>query len=315
MKKWLSIALAAAFAAGLAGCGSKKQVIIFHADALTVPMNQIIAAYQRLHPDVEIHAEAKGSVLCAQTARQRDCDILMVADARIIEQMQPQYAEWNAIFTTNEMVIAYSQKSKHAAEINEQNWYEVLTRPGVVFGHSNPEHDPCGYWTLIMWKLADLHYGPMADGRIISETLAAARTPESIKSDTHIMLNLVDSSAGMDYCFVYKNQAVEQNLKIVELPKEINLSDPDLGDFYGRASLPEPINRTGAPIAFSLTLLKKAREPEEAVKFLSYMLGPDGRKVLRGNKAMASFNIVHPPIVDHPNKVPAALKAVMFDEK
>jgi len=298
-----------------AGCGGKKQVIIFHADALTVPMNRLIAAYQRLHPDVEIHAESKGSVLCAQTARQRDCDILMVADARIIEKMEPQYAEWNAIFATNEMVIAYSQKSKYAAEINGRNWYEILARPGVSFAHSNPEHDPCGYWTLIVWKLADLYYGPMADGRRISEALAAARTAESIKSDAHIMLNLIDSPSGIDYCFVYKNQAVEQNLKIVELPKEINLSDPSLADFYGKVSLPEPINRTGAPIAFSLALLKKAREPEEAIRFLSYVLGPDGRAILRGNKAVASFNVVHPPIVDNPDKVPESLKKAMFDRK
>jgi len=292
------------------GCGGKKRVVVFHADALTVPMNAIIAEYQKLHPDVQVIAESHGSKICSDLAKTRACDILMVADARIIAQMEPEYAEWNAVFASNEMVIAYAQKSKFSDEINADNWYRILTRPGVKFAHSDPEHDPCGYWTLILWRLADLHYGEKLEGRPISEAMATARTADSIKSDAHQMLNLLDTPSGIDYCFVYRNQAVEQNLQFVELPAAINLSDPALGEFYAKVSLPPPVSRTGAPIAFSATLLKRAPAPGEALAFLQFALGPRGRALLRGNRAIAAFHVIHPPLVDHPEKVPSELQKV-----
>lgn len=311
MKKWPWILLVVATVA-VTGCGSrKKRVVIFHADALTVPMSDIVAEYEKLHPNVRILAESHGSVLCAKLAKKRACDILMVADARIIAEMQPEHAEWNATFATNEIVIAYAQKSKFGAEINPQNWYEVLARPGVTFAHANPEYDPCGYWTLIVWKLADLHYGATVNGKSISEALKAARTEDSIKPDAHQMLNLVESSSGIDYCFVYMNQAVEQNMKIVRLPKEINLSDPALAELYSKVRITEPIDKTGAPIAFSLTLLRKAPQREEAVEFLKFVLGKRGRTLLRGERAVAAFNVMHPPLVDNPAKVPPELVEAM----
>jgi len=309
MNRWIFLAILI-FAALLSGCGGKKQVIVFHADALTVPVANIIREYQALHPDVQIVVENYGSKICVDLAKSRDCDILMVADARLITQMQPEWTDWNAIFATNEMVIAYAQKSKYSAEINADNWYRILTRPDVRFVHADPQTDPCGYWTLILWGLADLHYNDTIDGKPIAEALAAARTPDSIKIDAHQMLKLVDSPSGIDYAFVYKSQAVEQNLQIVELPREINLSDNTLADLYAKVSLAPPLSRSGAPIAFSATLLKKAPHRQEAMDFLQFMMGPRGRALLRGNQAAAAFNVVHPAIVDHPEKVPAELLEV-----
>lgn len=296
------------------GCGKKQEVTIFYADALIVPMNQIIAQFEKDNPGIKIHAESHGSVLCSNLAKERSCDILAVADARIIKGMQPQYADWCATFATNEMVIAYSQKSKYGAEITADNWYRILTRPDVKFAHSNPEVDPAGYWTLILWQLADLQYPDGVDGKKVSEALEAARTPDSIRSDAHQMLHMIESPSGIDYCFVYKNQAVEQNLQIVRLPREINLGDPALGEHYAKAKLPPPVNRTGAPIAFAVTLLKKSANREAATKFLSCLLGPEGRKTLRGSRAVAAFNVISPPIVDQPESVPAEIRAV-FEAK
>jgi ABC-type molybdate transport system substrate-binding protein len=145
--------------------------------------------------------------------------------------------------------------------------------------------------------------------------MAAARKSDSIKQDAHQMLKLLDSPSGVDYAFVYKSQAVEQNLQIVELPKEINLSDTQLADLYGKVKLPAPVNRTGAPIAFSTTLLKKAVNPAGALDFLAFALGPQGRALLRGNRAVAAFTIIHPPLVDHSDKLPPELKRTMNDER
>ncbi len=47
---------------------------------------------------------------------------------------------------------------------------------------------------------------------------------------------MVESST-MDYAFEYKSVAVQHGLKYVELPVEINLKDPALGDAYAAVSV------------------------------------------------------------------------------
>ena len=63
------------------------------------------------------------------------------------------------MFAGNEIVLAYTEKSKYADEIDEENWYEVLRRPGVKFGFTNPNDDPCGYRNQVVLQLAEIYYG------------------------------------------------------------------------------------------------------------------------------------------------------------
>ena len=63
-------------------------------------------------------------------------DVLASADYSLIPgMMYPEYADWYVRFATNDMVLAYNpEKSKYAAEITPDNWYELLRKGGVVFG-------------------------------------------------------------------------------------------------------------------------------------------------------------------------------------
>lgn len=54
--------------------------------------------------------------------------------------------------------LCFTEKSKYAKEINADNWYPVLQRNGVTYGRSDPDLDPCGYRTLMVWQLAEKHY-------------------------------------------------------------------------------------------------------------------------------------------------------------
>ena len=81
----------------------------------------------------------------------KPADIMASADYVVIDKnLIPNFASWNARFATNQMVLCYTDKSKYAGEINSDNWYEILLKPGVVWGHSDPNLDPCGYRSLMV---------------------------------------------------------------------------------------------------------------------------------------------------------------------
>lgn len=86
--------------------------------------------------------------------------------------MIPKYATWNIQFARNELVIAYTDKSKYKNEINGENWYQIFQRPDVKYGFSNPNLDPCGYRAVMMIQLANKYY----NNDTIFENLIAKHT-------------------------------------------------------------------------------------------------------------------------------------------
>jgi len=294
-RRTFTVALVAAMAV-LAGCGRsdsqpKTDLMIFHADSLLVPFEQIEEKFEAEHPEIDVIMESSGSNWAAHkvTELARPCDIIAVADYRIIDNMLiPGHASWSIRFATNQVVLGYSNSSRYASEITTDNWHEILLRPDVTYGHSDPEQDPCGYWTLIVWKLADFHYGKLADGRLISEALDEACPPGNVRADLNDLHPLLNSGV-LDYVFMYRSVAQQQHLKYRELPPEINLGDPAHEQTYHRASVVvkgkqgTQVTRTGTPIVFAITILDDATHPAEAKKFLQYLLGPVGRKIMKDN--------------------------------
>jgi ABC-type molybdate transport system substrate-binding protein len=68
------------------------------------------------------------------------------------------YANWYIKFATNTLGLAYTSGSKYAAEINADNWYEILARPDVKLGLPDPRFDACGYRAMMACWLAGLLY-------------------------------------------------------------------------------------------------------------------------------------------------------------
>ena len=269
----------------LAACGGKpkSQLVIFHADSLLLPFKLIEEKFEAENPGIDVKRESCGSNLAARkiTDMGRSCDIIAVADYRIIDKiLVPKHASWSIRFATNEIVIAYSNSSKYADEINSANWHKILLRKDVNYGHSNPVLDPCGYWTLITWQLADMHYGEK-----LSQALAEGCPSKNIRADLNELHPLLQGNV-LDYAFMYRSVARQHHLRFVELPPEINLGDPAHADTYRKASVTitdengNTIMRVGSPIVFAITILDDATHPEEARKFLEYLFGPVGKRVM-----------------------------------
>lgn len=269
------LVLAAAFCAG-----AEEKVMVYHAGSLAAPMAKIEAQYEKANPGVDILRESGGSAALARkiTDLGGKCDVFLSADYMVIEKLlRPAGADFNILFASNAIVLMYGPKSKYADEITKENWTEVLLRPDVRWGHSEPDADPCGYRSLMVLQLAEKHYG---DKGLYER---AMKHPGKGVRQKAIELVAMVESGSMDYAFEYKSVAVQHNLKYLDLPVEINLKDPDFSEAYSTASVElagkEPgkkITAKGEPIVYGLTIPKTAPNMKGAVDFVKYVLDPKG---------------------------------------
>ena len=288
------------------------KLVIFHAGSLTVPMKELTEAFQAQHPGVTFETEASGSNAAARkiSELEREADVMMSADYTVIDKLLiPDFAGWNVQFARNMMVIAYTERSQYAGEINGDNWYEILTRDGVIYGHSDPNADPCGYRTLLVWQLAEAHYGvPGLNARLEEHC-----PPENVRPKSVELIALLESG-DMDYAFEYRSVAVQHGMKFVELPDEINLSLVEQTDFYSQATVEiagkEPgttMTMTGKPIVYGVTIPKNALSPDLALEFIQFLLGPEGQAIM---KECGQPPIV-PPVAGDREALPAALRLLV----
>ena len=203
--------------------GKMKEIIIFHAGSLSVPLKQIAAEYEKKNPTTKILLESAGSLVCARkvTELKKPCDIIASSDYFVINELLiPDYASCGLKFATNEIVIAFGDKSKYADTIDSLNWMDILQKKDVIYGRSDPDSDPCGYRTVFTFMLAEKYYKlpGLAEKMIL-------KNKEYIRPKEVDLVALLESNS-IDYMFQYKSVAIQHRLKYIELPKDINLSDP-----------------------------------------------------------------------------------------
>ncbi len=276
------------------GCNPSQQksgtgdLIIFHAGSLSVPVKQISGAFEAQHPGIDVLSEAAGSVACARkiTDLHRSCDVMLSADYRVIDKfLIPKYASWNIKFAGNEMALVYSKHSKYAAQIDPVNWPGILLRPDVHYGRSNPNMDPCGYRTVITLELAEKFLNqPQLKNALLAKDTRYMRPKETD------LLALLETGT-LDYIFIYKSVAIQHQLPYVSLSDSINLSNPELDNWYATATVKilgrqpnDTILQHGEAMVYGLTIPKNAPHPELAMQFVSFFLNKNkGLKILGSN--------------------------------
>ena len=259
---------------------AKDKVIIFHAGSLTVPLAEMEKNYEAMHPDVDILREGGGSTKMARMISEvgKKADIMASADYKVIDNnLIPDHATWNIRFASNQLVLCYTDQSTYADEINSDNWYEILLREDVSWGHSDPNLDPCGYRSLMVMQLAEKFYGEEG----LYERLLDNRPQKNVRPKSVELVNLL-KTGHMDYAWEYLSVAVQHELQYVELDDHINLGNYKFDPFYRQAEVEvsgkEPgttITKSGKSCTYGLTLITDAPNPEGAVSFLAYLLNPD----------------------------------------
>jgi molybdate/tungstate transport system substrate-binding protein len=263
----------------------KGDIIIFHAGSLALPFQKIARGFEKEYPGTRVLLEAAGSVDCARkiTDLRKPCDLMASSDYKIINKfLIPQHTSWQLPFAGNEIVIAYTEKSKTGHDISLNNWPELLIREDIRYGRSDPDADPCGYRTLMVMQLAGAYYGK----EYLADELSA-KDRQYIRPKEVDLLALLDLNE-IDYIFIYRSVAIQHGLKYLELPDEINLQKPELNEQYRLAAVTikgntpsSTLEIRGEAIVYAITMLDDAQNPGAAVAFLHYLLMEDkGMKVM-----------------------------------
>ncbi len=298
---WRTGVLATALVMALsAAAQAKEEVIVFHAGSLTVPFAEVEKRFEAAHPQIDVLREAGGSTKMARMISElgKPADIMASADYKVIDKgLIPAFADWNIIFASNQLVLCYTDQSRFAAEVDAENWYDILARPEVVWGHSDPNLDPCGYRALMVLQLAEKFYNkPGLYDRLIANRPEANVRPKSVE-----LVSLL-KTGNMDYAWEYLSVAKQHDLKYVILNDHINLGNYKYDNFYAMAQVKVTgkapgtwITRTGQSCTYGLTLVKKGPNRDGAILFLEYLLDPNGGlKVLEemGQPAIAPSQVV-----------------------
>jgi molybdate/tungstate transport system substrate-binding protein len=290
---------------------SGEQLVIYRAGSLTrafAPLEEIF----RCQTGIQVKDVAMGSVDAGRqiTAGGQKADLYAPADYLDIDLlMKPAgFSEFNIEFAHGRIVLAYSEKSLAAKKLPpitapgsrpfkvpdsipkaSQRWYEVLLMPDVKIGGGQPFLDPGAYRGPMIFQLAEAYYKvPNLYNNLLGHVVITGADP------TGTALGRL-----FDFQLTYEHNArataaANPDYRYVNLPDELNLSDPSKDRFYGdnavvvipglgtaRNARTVPI--PGTHVAWGITLLKDAPNKDNALKFLQLLLGPSGVKALTEN--------------------------------
>jgi len=265
-----------------------EEITVLHAGSLTVPFKEVSEAFEEEYPNYKVLLEAAGS---RDTARKvtdlgKKAEVVASADYTVIKElMMPDYTDWYINFATNEMVLMYTEDSKGSNEINKENWYEILLDATVEYGHSDPNADPCGYRSQLVWQLAEDYYAEDA----LYQKLQDNRPVENIRPKETDLIALLDLGE-LDYIFIYKSVASQHGYPYLELPDEINLKTNEYSYLYEKASYDvngktpdEKITKIGLPMVYGITIPNNAEKPEAAELWIDFLLSEKGREIMNNN--------------------------------
>lgn len=287
--------------------GAHGTLVVFGAGTLAAPFAAEIAAFKKANPGVTVHSQfgASGDMVKDITQLHQPADVLGVADYSLIPKLMftgsKPAATWYVGFVSNQITFAYTSHSKGASQLTSANWYQVLAQRGVHIGRSNPAADPSGYQVLQMLQLANRYY---QDPKLSASVLA--NSPDSSVAETETSLLAAVQSGQIDYLGIYRSTALENHLKYIALPAQVNLSDPAMAAAYAKVSINAGSlgTLTAKPIIYGLTIPASAPDAALGRQFVSFVLGPRGQAIMRGN----GFVVISPALASSQAKLPASLQ-------
>lgn len=290
----------------------QTQLTVFNAGSLAIPFTAVSTRFMQLNPSVKVvhHHGGSRKIIRYLTQLHKEADIIGSSDFRAIEQLMfPRYADWYIGFATNSMVIAYTEKSTLAERINDRNWFEVLLSDEVEFGRGDEQMDPCGYRTLIVWKLAERFYKQEGLFDKLNEKCSSGY----IRPKSEDLISLLQAGE-IDYAFEYESVARQHHLGYVKLPDEINLSNVEMKDFYSTVSVqirgfsPGQFQvQRGEPIMYAVTIPLVSRKKRLASKWIRFLLSQEGRSILEEKY----HRPILPPYLGGEGKLPMLLRKVV----
>ena len=266
------------------GNENRSQVVLYIAASLTKPLGPMLDSFSRRN-DIAVLTESGASLEHARkvTDLGRVPDVILLADPEVFPQLlMPKYVAWYAELARNRMTIGYTERSRYAAQLDSTNWPTILARPDVQVGRPDPDLAPAGYRTLLMLQLAERYYErPGLASRILRNS-----PPKNMRPNAAELATLLETGE-LDYIFDYESVAATYGFHALRLPAAIDLGDPAHRADYARASVRvlgrsgDSVTFVGTPILYALSVPRGAQNPQAAARLVSFMLSPEGRRMMR----------------------------------
>ena len=268
-----------------AACGGqpreepKSPITVFAAASLARPLKTLADSFQRRAGVVTL-AELGGSLEQSRkmTELGRIPDVLILVDDDVVAALVPTYLDWYVRFATTRIVVAFGPKSRYADSITGENWWRVLSRPGVRMGRADPGTAPAGRHALaLLGRTASYYVRPG-----LTDTLLARSPLRFLRPNATELAALLEAGE-VDYILEYESVARQYGFKFVVLPDDLSP-----GILYG------------------LSVPRQAAHFREGVQFAAFVLSNDGYSILRD----AQVSVLKVPVAIGSNVPPEITELV-----
>ncbi|MFP5354568.1 MAG: extracellular solute-binding protein [Gemmatimonadota bacterium] len=273
-------------AADSARAAAAEPITVFAAGSLARPMRAALDTFAA-RTGTTYALESSGSLELARrlTDLGKTADVVALADEDVFPRLlMPAHVSWYARFARNRLVLAHGANAKGIADAERGEWRAVLLRPEVETGRADPDLDPAGYRTLMLFQLAERFHGEPG----LARRLEAAIPRRNVRPKSAELVALLQSNE-LDYAWMYESWARGARLPFITVAPEIDLGEERLAGTYDAArvrvlgaEVGDTIEMRGIPIRYGLTIPVSAPHVARAGAFVRFLLSPDGRQVLRG---------------------------------
>jgi len=217
----------------------------------------------------------------------RQGDIFVSANPNVNESLMGEangdWVSWYITFAQSPLVIGYSPSSRFAADFKSKPWYQVLQEPGIKIGRTDPNLDPKGALTLKLMNAAETFYKSPG---LSQKVIGAPEDPEQVLPEEMLVGQL--QSGQLDVGFFYSTETADAKIPAVTLPPEV------------------------APkAAYTVTILQNPPNPTGADQFLTFFLGPDGKKIMEEH----GLDVQKLSLAGDAAGLPKAVKALLDQSK
>jgi molybdate/tungstate transport system substrate-binding protein len=164
-------------------------------------------------------------------------------------------------------------------DLKNKSWYEVLAEPGLKLGRTDPKLDPKGALTIELLKRAEVFYSKPS---LSQQIIGAPDNQAQILPEETLVGRL--QSGQLDVGFFYSTETSAAKIPAIKLPDEV------------------------APKArYTVTILRDAPNPDGGERFVSFLLGSQGRDLLKQH----GLEILKPDLSGNAQAVPTAIRSIV----
>ena len=209
-------------------------------------------------------------------------DVYISSDANVMELVMGSAnndrARWYLPILRSRTVIMHGTQSRFNNDIEmvragKLPWYELMQRAGLVLKRPNPTVDSGGYRAIFVFDLAERLYKlPGLKQRVLGND-----DNEGQYFDRTREFPLIRDGS-IDVFVTYITNPLVEGLPFLDLPEEIDQSNPSMQNWYATARYTNPHGQTfrGTYAAYAVTIPVAAASPNAAEDFVRLLLSENG---------------------------------------